>query len=243
MTRTEGPIETAVLGAGRLARGIALVLNATGQPVRLWSRQEKKAKAIIKEASAMSKKGVHVGFADSLQNAVRDVDLVVLAVTANALLEVANAAAPALSGDQVLLHACRGLTPECFLPHASISKVCAPQKIAVLGGPLHLDDLAKGHPLAGVLATHFDEAFSLITRLVEKTPLRLQRSDDLAGVEVAGALSNVSAIAAGMTEALDLGDTARGVILTHGLDDAARVGPSRRGFGRGPIATRCAQRH
>src|SRR5690606_18918491 len=61
-------------------------------------------------------------------------------------------------------------------------------------------------------------------RLTRGTPVRVHGSSDPTGVEVAGALSNVAMIAAGMSDALDLGDTARGVLLAHGLSEAMRIG-------------------
>src|SRR5690606_35793634 len=94
------------------------------------------------------------------------------------------------------------------------------RKIGVLGGPLYAPELQSNRPVAAVLASRFDETYEVVRHITANTPVRVHRSRDVVGVEVAGALSNVSALAVGMVEALELGDMARGVVLTQGLIEA-----------------------
>jgi glycerol-3-phosphate dehydrogenase (NAD(P)+) len=75
-----------------------------------------------------------------------------------------------------------------------------------------------------VVASRYDESAEAVKQLVQGTPVRVHPSRDIVGVEIANAISNVSALAVGMCEELQLGDTSRGILLTHGLSEAAKLG-------------------
>lgn len=111
-----------------------------------------------------------------------------------------------------------------MLPHQMIRARTCVRKIGVFGGPLHTRELALGRPLSAVLASRFSETTRAVRDIVAGGPLTIHASTDVVGVEVAGAISNVSALAAGMADTLDLGETARGILLTHGLVEARRLG-------------------
>lgn len=152
--------------------------------------------------------------------------MVLFAVPASAVHDVAAAYGDVARGDQFVIHAVRGVCPngDFALPHQVIRSQTCVRKIGVLGGPLYAPDLAEGRALAAVLASRFDETFAAVSALTQQTQMRLHPTHDVIGVEVAGAISNVSALAVGMAEALSLGETARGVLLTRGLAEAARLG-------------------
>ena len=84
--------------------------------------------------------------------------------------------------------------------------------------------MVQGRPVSAVVASRFDELVHALDFIAENNPVYLHGTRDLIGVEVAGAVSHVTAIAVGMAHAMEMGDTVRGVLLTHGLLDAARLG-------------------
>jgi glycerol-3-phosphate dehydrogenase (NAD(P)+) len=207
----------AVLGAGRLGRGVALLLSPGSSDVRVWARRELQLKQVGTDVPSAR-------LCETIEEACEDVDVVVIAVPATAVREVAAGYGPHARGDHLVLHACRGVDEGFMLPHQAIrSQTCA-KKIGALGGPLYLQDLQDGRPLFAVLGSRFDETVVAVRRLCEGTQVKVHGSRDILGVEVSGAISNVAQIAAGMADALDLGDTARGVLLTHGLSEAERLG-------------------
>ncbi|MCK6546607.1 NAD(P)-binding domain-containing protein [Myxococcota bacterium] len=207
----------AILGAGRMARAVAKILGASGAEVRLWARKPSEADALAHELGALATCATP---AEALDGA----GVVFLAVPGPAMLDVAELYGPHARGDHVVLHASRGVGPGFALPHQMIRAKTCVRKIGVLGGPLHARELATGRPFAAVIASRFGEVISLVQALTRGTPVMVHGSRDVVGVEVAGALSNVGALAAGMAEALDLGDTARGVLLTHGLAESKTLG-------------------
>lgn len=209
----------AVLGAGALGQAVARVVRAAQAEVAVWARSEK-VRAHLKSTLT------DVDVADTIADAVKGAEMVALCVPASALPEVADAYGDVARPEHHVLHAVRGLCPEDdgVLPHRVIRNHTCVRKIAVLGGPLVAPDLGSGRPVAAVLATRFDETIAKVVRLTAKTPVRIHPSHDVVGVEVAGAVSNVSALAVGMADALGLSETDRGILLTRGLTEAARLG-------------------
>lgn len=207
----------AILGAGRMARAVAKVLSGAGADVWLWSRSPGETDALKAELGRIS---VAASPAEALDGA----SVVFLAVPGPAMLDVAEVYGPHARGDHVVLHASRGVGPGFLLPHQMIRAKTCVRKIGVLGGPLHARELETGRPFAAVIASRFGEVITLVQAMTRGTPVMVHGSKDVVGVEVAGALSNVGALAAGMADALDLGETARGVLLTHGLAEARALG-------------------
>jgi glycerol-3-phosphate dehydrogenase (NAD(P)+) len=209
----------AVIGGGRLARAIGQILGRRIE-VRIWARSETQRSEVAAEVPDVSVEA-------ELGKAVGGATLVFLAVPATSMLEVAERYGDHAKGDHLVLTASRGVGPGFRLPHEMIRAKTCVRKIAALGGPLHMRELALGRPLSAVLASRYSEPIEAVRAVVKGGPVTIHASRDITGVEVAGAISNVSALAAGMADALDLGETARGVLLTHGLIDARRLGVAR----------------
>lgn len=210
-------LEVALLGAGRMAQVAGRLLLGAGHHVRVWTRSPSahpELAEVLPEAERVTE----------LEAAVAPADVLFLALPANAIAEVCGLAGAYTRGYQIVLHASRGISDGFLLPHQAIRSVTGLKKIGALGGPLHSRDLGSGRAVASVLASRFDEVFELTRGLVQNSSVTLHTTRDLIGVEVAGAISNVSAIATGMAEALELGDTARGLLLVHGLSEAERLG-------------------
>ncbi|MFZ9886748.1 MAG: NAD(P)H-dependent glycerol-3-phosphate dehydrogenase [Myxococcota bacterium] len=215
MSKTSKAI--AIVGAGRLARAVGLVLDAGGHDIRLLARntaQQKALHGLLRHAVACT----------SWEEACRELDLLFLAVPTAALPEVCALYAPYARGDQVVLHACRGVGPGFLLPHAIVRSHTCVKQIGVLGGPLYFEEVEQGHPLTAVVASRFDTVPALVRDLTHGTIVHTYPSRDLVGVEVAGAVSNVGLLAAGMADTLGLGDTARGLLLTQSLAEATQLG-------------------
>lgn len=209
----------AILGGGLLGRTVAKVAIAAGANVRLWARRAELRADLASKLPALQT-------CAEVQEAADNATIVLLAVPASAVREVAAAYGDVARGDQFVLHAVRGVCPgeRFLLPHRVVRQETSVRKIGVLGGPLFAPDLTGNRPMAALLASRFDEIHGAVSALVQGTPVHLHRSRDVIGVEVAGAISNVTALAVGMAEALELGDTIRGVLLTHGLGEATHLG-------------------
>jgi len=212
-------MQVAILGGGRLGKGIATVVGATKADVRLWARRPEVREQLAAELPTVS-------MVESVARAAEGAQMIMLCVPASGLREVVSQLGEIASGDQLVIHAVRGFCPDegLLLPHRVIRQETCLRKIGVLGGPLFAPALASDQPMGAVLGCRFDEAFSLASALTAGTQVRIHPTHDLVGVETAGAVSNIAALAVGMADALELGEMARGVLLTRGLGEAARLG-------------------
>ena len=214
------PVVT-ILGGGRLAFG-ALGMLSPGRKqgrftVRAWARADEGRKLLAD------------GGADVVENAadsVRDANLVIMAVPAPSLCDVVDACADGTSGDQVVLHASRGVGHDGRLPHQIIRSRSAVKKVAVLGGPLYLDDVREGRHLNAALAARYDEALDLVQSIVAGAPLRITTTHDIIGVELCGVLSNIAHLATGLAAGVGLSETDQGLLTVRALLEASRLGRS-----------------
>jgi glycerol-3-phosphate dehydrogenase (NAD(P)+) len=204
----------AVLGAGKLAQA-AIVMLAPNATITAWARGAP-ARARLQQAGAR--------VVEEPRDAVRDADVIFLGVPAPALAGVVDAFADVSRGDQIVLHGSRGVAEGCTLPHAVVRARCCIKKVAAIGGPLYLDDAAAGRPLAAAVASRFDEVIGTIRTLTAGTPLRIHATRDVAGVELAGALSNVGHLAAGLAKGAGLGETDQGLLTLRALLEAGQLG-------------------
>lgn len=207
----------AVLGGGRLAQTVAGMFSGVGASVTLWARRKP-----VRTQLARANKAWHI--ADTPQAACETADLVIPAVPADALREVMTLYGDVARGDQIVLHGIRGVEPGFILPQQVVREETCIRKIGVLGGPLFAPELHEGLPVSAVVASRYEEVVQTLSFISEVSALYLHASSDPVGVEVIGAISNVTALAVGVSNALGMGETARGVLLTHGLADAARLG-------------------
>lgn len=215
----ESPLSVAILGAGRLAWAVGRMLSSPQIEMRFWARK-KPAREKLQQAFPAAK------VPDNIDDAIRDVSLVFYAVPSTSMTELVRKSAPSLSGDQIVLHACRGVAEEegLHFAHDVFRRETCIRKIGVLGGPLYIEEMGAGHPLVALVGSRYDEVYRRIRDSIQNPLIKLHGTRDLVGVQVAGAISNVTAIAVGMCDALELGDTARGVLCTQGLSNAMRLG-------------------
>ena len=223
----------AVLGAG--AWGTALAMHISQQhPVSLWARNSGHVSGMRKSRA----NPLYLGdfkFQDNLQ--VED-DLAVAIQDAELILSVVPTAGfrnilkdiKALKSTQPIIWAHKGLEPETAkLPHeVALEELGDPkfsgQKWGALSGPSFAAELVRGLPTAVTLASS-DADFSLwASNLIHGGNLRVYNSSDVIGVSVGGAVKNVMAIAAGISDGMGFGNNARAAMITRGLAEITRFG-------------------
>ncbi len=200
-----------------MARAIARVLEKSQVEVVVYARSPELRDSL--RAALPAAKITH-----EISESVAGAPVVFLAVSADKLKEAAQSYGDHATGDQIVLTACRGVGPGFVLPHQIIRSVTCVRKIGVLGGPIHARELQGGRQINAVLASRYSEVSGALKKLTQGSLISLSLSKDLIGVQVAGAIANVASIAAGMADFVALGDTARGILLTHGLVEARRLG-------------------
>ena len=220
----------AVLGAG--AWGTALARHAASRhAVVLWTRDPAHADAIrsqrenVRYLPGVPLDGPIDATAD-LRSAVRGADLLVLATSVAGLRPVAAALAAAAGGaTPPLLWLCKGLEAGTALrPSEVIGEAWPAAASGALSGPSFAQEVAAGLPVALTVASAREAVAAAAVDAFHHGAARIYRSPDVVGVEVAGALKNVMAIATGISDGLGLGMNARAALLTRGLAEIGRYG-------------------
>jgi glycerol-3-phosphate dehydrogenase (NAD(P)+) len=225
--------KVAVLGAGAWGTAIAAVLSARLE-VALWARDRSQAEAIAKSRrNERYLPGVAVPDAvkvlADLEAACAGARLLLAATPVAGLRELIGA----LRGGPPLVWLCKGFEQGSgLLPHQVVEQVLgASARCGAFSGPSFASEVARGLPCALTLAAR-DAAFaSESAALLHGGRMRVYYSTDLVGVEIAGAVKNVMAIAAGISDGLGLGLNARAALITRGLAEIARLGAA---FGGSP---------
>ena len=160
---------------------------------------------------------------DDLAEAARDAELIVLAVPVSGLRPTGLALAS--MRPRQLVSACKGLEAEThLLPHQIIADVLPGVPVAALSGPSFATEVAAGMPVALTAASVDEVLAERIVHTLHGGAVRVYRSSDVVGVEVGGAVKNVMAIAAGISDGLELGANARAALITRGLSEMMRYG-------------------
>jgi glycerol-3-phosphate dehydrogenase (NAD(P)+) len=220
----------AVLGAGAWGTTVARLLAARGHPVTLWAHRP----GVAAELAGARENRRYLpgrGFPESLSvtgddEALADGGrLVVLAVPSAHARASLRRVAPHLSVGTPVLSVVKGIEAAT---HARISEIVtdeAPDRpVAALSGPNLAADVADGRPAGSVVASTDAELAAELAELLGSDRFRVYTNPDLVGVELAGALKNVIALAAGMVDGLQLGDSGKAAIITRGLAEITRLG-------------------
>ena len=224
------PVEVVVVGGGGFGTTLASLLVELGRSTRLWVRRQEQADEVNRShTNERYLPGFRLppGLAATadLADAVRGVPVVIVAIPSQRFREVVRSVGDTLSGDQVLVHATKGIEIETFKRMSEVlrEETCA-LKIGVLSGPNLSKEIMAGHPAGAVVASRYDEVLRAAQGLFAGGRFRLYAGRDVVGVEVAGAFKNVIAIAAGAADGMGLGDNAKALVLTRGVAEMARLG-------------------
>lgn len=254
---TERVQRALVIGDGSWGTAIALLLCRNGIRTTLWSafpEQSEDLQATRENARFLP--GVPLPdlmeFSADPHSATAGVDLAISVVPTQYLRGVAERFEDALPGTVPLASATKGIEIETFqTPTQILSQVLGDRDICVLTGPSHAEEVARGKP-ASIVAACKDEAIAAtFQRALSSEAFRVYTHGDPLGAELAAALKNVIALAAGISDGLELGDNAKAALLTRGMIEMARFGRKHGAepatffglAGFGDLVTTCCSKH
>ena len=170
-----------------------------------------------------------VTFTGDIAAACRERDAVVFAVPSPYVRATARAAAPFVAEDQLIVDVAKGMEAETLMTLTEVigEEMAKPGKaprLVALSGPTHAEEVARDLPTTIVSASPDAQAAARVQDAFMTDRLRVYTNADIRGVEVAGALKNVIALAAGIAGGLGYGDNARAAIITRGIAEMARLG-------------------
>jgi glycerol-3-phosphate dehydrogenase (NAD(P)+) len=221
----------AVVGGGSWGTAFASHLAGRGHDVDLLARDAAQAAQISSSReNARYLPGVRI--ADDLRVAPlaggipAAAGLVVLAVPSRAFAAVLAGLDVPAGAD--VLSLTKGLDPATGRRLSEVvgERLGDPERVAVLSGPNHAEEIARGTPAATVVASRPIGLAERLQEVIATSRLRVYANADIVGVELCGAAKNVIALAAGVSDGLGFGDNAKAALITRGLAEMTRLGAS-----------------
>lgn len=226
-------MQIAVVGAGAWGTTLASLLAANGQAVTLWAREPE----VVGDINDHHRNHLYLPDVDlapglvatgDVRAAAGDGDVVLMAVPAQHFRPVLRDAAPAIGSDTPLLSLAKGIEAETLLRMTEVAaEVLSGHRselIGVLSGPNIARQVAIGDPAATVVAIADTEVAAELQHALSTPTLRVYTNPDVIGCEIGGAVKNVIALAAGMTEGLGYGENTLAALVTRGLAELTRLG-------------------
>jgi glycerol-3-phosphate dehydrogenase (NAD(P)+) len=225
---TDGPV--AVLGAGSWGTALAIQFARSGHPTRFWGRNREALAAMT--ASRRNERYLSAAFPASL---VVEPDLgaalagareALIAVPSHAFRGMLRQLLPHLTADTRLAWATKGFELDTgLLPHQVAREVLGSSRaVAVLSGPTFAREVGEGLPTAMTIASADAQFAKALALGLSSANFRAYTSTDITGVEVGGAVKNVLAVGAGLSDGLGFGANSRVALITRGLAEMMRLG-------------------
>ncbi len=250
-----------ILGAGSWGIAIANLLRLNSHSVNMWEFDQKACESLQSSRELPSKlPGIKIEdsivISNNLAESIIGADIIFCAVPSQYLR-------PALAGlsnldigkKQIYVNLAKGIEVGSLKRMSEVINELIPEEFRLgtctLSGPSHAEEVAREMPTAVTVASMSIEIAERIQNLFTTSNFRVYSTNDLIGVELAGSLKNVIALAAGMLDGLELGDNTRGALITRGLAEIVRLGVKMGAdpmtfsglAGIGDLVTTCLSRH
>lgn len=226
------PRTIGILGAGSWGTALADVLARNGHQVKLWSHDPAVARQIRRESRNLkylpdAELPPDIRAFGEMEPALEDAEVVVSASPSHAVREVMRGARPHLAEGLLFISATKGIEIESGLRMSQVIEDVAGSgisgSIVALSGPSFAVELLERRPTAVAAACPDIRNSRICQDLFQNDHFRIYTQSDLVGTELGGALKNVMALAAGISDGLDLGKNARAALLTRGLAEIVRL--------------------
>ncbi|WP_164668751.1 NAD(P)H-dependent glycerol-3-phosphate dehydrogenase [Virgibacillus doumboii] len=226
--------KAAVLGAGSWGTALSIVLADNKHDVRLWTHRNEQAEAI--NTTQKNEKYLDVEIPEQiyatsdLKKASDDVSAIVLVVPTKAIRDVCKQLNELLTHKPTIIHASKGIEPESL---KRVSQVISEEMddytyedIVVLSGPSHAEEVGNRQPTTVTVSSLTNKNAELAQDLFFNESFRVYTSPDIVGIELGGALKNIIALGAGISDGLGYGDNAKAALITRGLAEITRLASS-----------------
>lgn len=219
-----------VIGAGSFGTALAMVLAGKGHQVTVWAR---KAEHI--EEMKMTSENRHylpdvklpseIELTADLQKAVSGKDYLLFAVPAQSFRGVLTQAAEFIEPEVPVVNVAKGIEKGTLQRLSQVAEEVIPDlRYVALSGPSHAEEVARQLPTTVAVAAHSHDLAEEVQELFFTDRFRVYTNEDLIGVELGGALKNIIALGAGISDGLGFGDNAKAAMMTRGITEMTRLG-------------------
>ncbi|UHA72949.1 NAD(P)H-dependent glycerol-3-phosphate dehydrogenase [Paenibacillus sp. 481] len=225
--------KVAVFVAGSWGTALSQVLAHNGHEVYLWTRNAEQANEINEHHTNekyLPEMHLHPAIVatTSIEVAMKDASACVIVAPSGGMRSVTSQMKPFWKDNMIVVHATKGFETETLKRMSEVIEdelQCGADRIAVLSGPSHAEEVVRQCPTTVVIAsTSLDAAERAQDLFMNESYFRVYTNQDIVGVELAGALKNIIALGAGLSDGLSFGDNAKAALITRGLAEIARLG-------------------
>lgn len=244
-----------VIGNGGWGTALGMTLAGNGHRVTIWGPFEEEIQAIRNAGeNSVYLPGVKIPSAiqwTSNPAGAEQADLIVVVVPSRFVRSTLETFKPYLRSDALIVSATKGLDEKTHQRISEIATDVLGRDIAVLSGPSHAEEVARGVPTAVTVAGKNFQCLETVQTAFSGKTFRVYTSGDLIGVELGGTLKNIIAVAAGILDGMGLGDNSKAALMTRGLAEITRLGTALGAkpetfsglSGIGDLIVTCASRH
>ncbi len=225
-------MKIAVLGAGSWGTTLAVLLAKKNYPVRLWAhRPEFAAQLEIERENRRYLKGVrfpeNLRAVEDLRDLVSWARMIVTAVPSQAVRETVSGFSDMPLDGKILVNVAKGIELGTGKRMSEVLLEALPglqsDQVTVLYGPSHAEEVAKEQPTTVVASSSSLQTAEKVQEVFHTSMFRVYVNSDIVGVEIAGSVKNIIAIAAGISDGIGFGDNAKAAIITRGLAEISRL--------------------
>lgn len=245
------------IGSGSWGIALSMLLTDNGHNVTIWSRSPEEvteinddhtAKRYLPEIVIPSE----IKATSNIEEAIKNSEIIILAVPSTAIRECSKMISSLLD-NQIVVNVAKGIEAGTLKRLSKVMEEELPreQRIAVLSGPSHAEEVAGKLPTVVAVSSKDEEVREIVSSAFMNEYFRVYPNSDLIGVEIGGAVKNVIALCAGVSDGLGFGDNAKAGLITRGLAEIIRLGVKMGGkpetfyglTGIGDLVVTCASRH
>ena len=217
-------MKVSILGTGAYGLALALILNENKNEVKMWTRYKEEADYLNMTRMSDKLKGVYIdeeiSISSNLEETIKDSELIVIAVPAGAVDDVAQMLKDIITENQHFCIASKGIEQDtCLFVNEVFTKYIDTENVGVISGPTFAVDIAKKVPVGYSLASHNDKTMKIIKKALQNDHVKLRETNDILGVEICGSIKNVMAIASGMIDGMGLPISTQAMLITESLND------------------------
>lgn len=221
--------EITILGSGAFGISLAVMAHEFGHNVTVWSAFENEIEAIRKDGEH---KKLLPGYKISKEiklstdiSCIKGNNIVVFAIPSSFLRKIALSAQPFMEKEAIIVNTGKGLEDGTLKRLSEVlAEVFPENKIAILSGPSHAEEVVKCMPTTVVVASGDIKIAERVQDVLSNESFRIYTSNDVIGCEIGGALKNVIALCAGICDGMGYGDNTKAALMTRGISEIARLG-------------------
>lgn len=213
-----------ILGTGAYGLALSLMFYENNSDIIMWTKFEEECSVLNncrehKKLLPGIKIPEKIQFTTNLKEAVKDADIVLIAVPAQFVANLCYELAKVINEQSIILIGTKGIEQGTCRFISDVVATYLDNKMAVISGPSFAIDIANHVPIGLTLATNDMVVSNTITKALQNENLKLRPTQDIFGVEICGAIKNVIAIASGMLDGMKLPISTKAMFITESLHD------------------------